>query len=490
MSAAPARADRTPAADVDLAFHLGHAAANTRYEDLSPAAVEAARKSVLDLLGVVLAASGMEPAIAGPLDLLQQTGGRPEATIVSRPGRYPATAAAFANGAMAHCLDFDDLTPWGHHCSSSIVPAVLAVAERTGGVDGRDVLTAVAVGQDLFTRLRRNIDWRREWHLSCVFGVYAAAAGAGRMMGLSPEQITHALGIASMRSAGLTEMIAGTGSDLHGMYAGFSAEGAVSAVLLAQHGMTGIPRLFEGDHGIFAGYFRGTYDRAAILEDLGKDFRGADTLYKAWPCVGTVHSHIQAVIDLVRAHDVAADEIQEIQVHVGDYHALSCTPLEARRAPVTRADAQYSLPYLAAIAAIRHDVTVADFTEEAIRDQQVLRLAARVVPVPDPALDWHTELPPGRVRITLADGRVLEAVGDRVPGSAANPLGWEDLVRKFRTCAAMAVVDYPDTVLDEVPTAVQTLEASPDASSFVSLLAAPAEPRRPGRTPERSDGEG
>ena len=165
--------------DIDLVVHLGRAAAQATYEDLPTAAADAARNSVLDVLGVAMAASGMEPALAGPLDLLQQTGGRPEATIVSRPGRYPATAAAFANGAMAHCLDFDDLTPWGHHCSSSIVPAVLAVAERAGRVGaGRHHGRRRRPGPvHPVASQHRVAPGMASLH---VFGVYAATAAAGR----------------------------------------------------------------------------------------------------------------------------------------------------------------------------------------------------------------------------------------------------------------------------------------------------------------------
>ena len=461
---------------MDLVHHFAQAASGATYDAIPPAAADAAKRSVLDVLGVVLAASGMEPKVSGLIDLVTETGGRPEATIVSCSGQYPAAAAAFANGAMAHCLDFDDLTPWGHHCSSSIVPAVLAVTERAGNVHGRDVIAAIAVGQDLFTRLRRNIEWRREWNLSTVFGVYAATAAAGRVMGMSSDEVADALGIASMHSAGMTEMIAGTSSDLHGMYAGFSARGAVEAVLLAQRGITGIPRLFEGDYGVFASYFGGEFDRAAMLEGLGEEFRGADTEYKAWPCVGTCHSHLQATIDLVTGQDISADQIREIRVHVGDYHELSCRPLEARRAPASRADAQYSLPYLVGVAAVRRGINVSDFTEEALRDERVLLTAAKVVPVPDPDLNWRTELPFGRVEILTHDGRSFAAVGDRVPGSSLAPLTWDALDAKFAECATVASAPPHPTDLARLRSGIRDLETCSDVGELVRLVAAPASP--------------
>ena len=245
------------APDVDVVSHLARHAAGTTYDALPLPAVEAAKKSILDTLGVILAASGTEPAVRGVIDLVRETGGRPESTVLAFGDRVPALMAAFANGAMAHCLDFDDQTPWGQHSASSIVPAAFAVAERRGGVSGREMITAVAVGQDIFARLRRNVGWRKDWNLSTVLGVFAGAAATARLLGLTPQATAHALGVASMQSSGVMEVVAGTGSNLRALYAGFSAKGAVLAALLADKGVTGVDRLFEGEYGVFATYFGG-----------------------------------------------------------------------------------------------------------------------------------------------------------------------------------------------------------------------------------------
>ncbi len=102
---------------------------------------------------MILAASGVEPAVRNTLAFVEECGGPPEASVLGVGTRAPAVRAAFANGAIAHSLDFDDLTPWGNHASSSIIPGAFAVAERIGGVAGQDMIAAIAIGQDLFTRL-------------------------------------------------------------------------------------------------------------------------------------------------------------------------------------------------------------------------------------------------------------------------------------------------------------------------------------------------
>ncbi len=454
----------------DVSHHFAAAASAVTLDALSGEAVEAAKKSVFDTIGVALAASGIEPAARAVIALVAEDGGREEATSWGFGRRIPAAGAAFANGALAHCLDFDDHTPWGQHASSSVVPAVLAVAERRGGVSGADLIAAVAAGQDIFARLRCHVTWLKDWNLSSVVGIYGATAAACRVMGLSSTATQHALGIASQQSAGIMEVVAGTGSNLRGMYAGFSARGAVVAALLAEKGLTGADRVFEGDVGVFNAYFRGGYDRDQMLAELGTDFRGAGTLYKVWPSVGTSHSHIQATIGILREHDLKHDDISEIRVHVGDYHNLMCTPLAVRRAPETLVDAKFSLPFLVALAAVHGTVKVGDFTEEGLRNRQVRSLAARVVPVEDSSLDWKLELPPGRVEVITADGRKLSRVGHDFPGGPTTPTTWADLIQKFNSCAEFSAAPFAADDREAVIAMVRDLESLADVAALMERL--------------------
>ena len=106
------------ASELDASHEMAHMAAGVTLAALGEAAISAAKKSILDTVGVALAASGVEPAVQGLLDLVIEDGGRGEATVWGRDRRVPAMSAAFANGALAHCLDFDDQTPWGQHAAS------------------------------------------------------------------------------------------------------------------------------------------------------------------------------------------------------------------------------------------------------------------------------------------------------------------------------------------------------------------------------------
>ena len=458
-----------------LSREFAEFAAGLQYEQLPASAVEGAKKTLLDSIGVTLAASGAEPAVRPVIDLVREGGGRPESTVLGSGVRASATEAAFANGAMAHSLNYDDQTPWGQHSSSSVVPAVLAVAERVGAVSGRDLIAAVAVGQDLFARLRCNVGWKQDWNLSTVLGSFAATAAAGRLLRLTPEQLSHAFGIASMQAGGVMELVTGLGSQLGGLYGGFPARAAVTSALLAQKGTTGHPAVFDGPLGVFAAYFGGNYDRGAMVADLGVDFKGSYTLYKPWAAIGTAHSHIHAMIDVVTRDDLQVRDIDEIMVYVGDCHEALCAPLPERRAPSTLLDARFSLPFLVSVAAVRRGMRVADLTAETLTDPTVLNLAQRIVPVSDPALDWKLELPHGRIEVVMRDGRRIVAIGNDVPGSAAAPLTWNDLTTKFADCAAAAAVPPSPRAVCQLQDLIQNLEALDDVTILVRLLAGSAD---------------
>jgi 2-methylcitrate dehydratase PrpD len=454
----------------DIVHDFSRAIAATRYESLPPAAIDAAKKSILDTFGCILAASGTEPAARRVADVAFDSGGPPQSTVLGFGGKLPAPWAAFANGAMAHCLDFDDRTPWGAHAGSSLMPAAFALAEARGGVSGKELIAAIATAQDLFVRLRCNVGWRQDWNLSNVLGSITAAGAASHVLKLGSEQVAHALGIGSMHSAGTMELIFGTGSDLRGIYAGFSAKGAVLAALMAEKGISGIGSLFEGKAGLFKVYFAGDYNRGRMLKGLGTDYLGAGMLYKPWPAVGISHTYIHAAIELMKTHSLQPGQVERIETFVGDFQKEMSYPLESRRAPASAVDAKFSLPFVVAVAVTKGNVGVADFSPAALKDPQVLAMAQRVVPVEDSAADWKDKSPVGRVRIVTRDGRSFERLGDKVPGSPDSPMTWDHLAEKFRGCARAAAVPMGDERIESVVRLAREFDSLPDVAEFVRAL--------------------
>jgi 2-methylcitrate dehydratase PrpD len=266
------------------------------------------------------------------------------------------------------------------------------------------------------------------------------------------------------------QVIFGIGSDLRGMYAGFTAQGAVMSVLLAQKGITGVAELFEGKAGIFNVYFGGKYEREKMLEGLGEEYLGASMLYKAWPAVGNVHTYIHATIELMKEHALKASDIEQVKVFVGDFHQRMCYPLELRRAPATLVDAKFSLPFCVALAAVRGGIRIADFTASALKDPDVLAIAQKVLPVEDSSLDWKVKIPDGRLEITTRDGRRFERVGDKVPGSPEAPLSWDAIVAKFRDCASVAARPIAQEKIEQAQEKARNLESLDDATMLLKAL--------------------
>ncbi|CAM3742708.1 MmgE/PrpD family protein [Polaromonas hydrogenivorans] len=457
----------TPA---DLSHDFASMVANTQYENLPASAIEGAKKSILDTIGVILGASGVEPSVRSVVELVREAGGNPESSVLGFGGRAPALMAAFANGAMAHCLDFDDHAPEGHHPSSSIVPAVFALAERAGGVSGREMIAAVAAGQEVFLRLRRNVESRKDWHLTTVLGVFSAAAAAARVLRLSPESVGDAFGYAGMQCCGTMEMMYSTGSSQRGLYAGFSTKGAVLAAMMAQKGISGVQTMFEGKAGLFNVYFGGKYNREGMVADLGKVYSGGEILYKPWPSCGVSHGFIHSTLTLMKEHKLTIDDIKELRVNVGDFGFELCTPIEDRRAPQTSADAKFSIPFCVAVAATHGWPKVEHFFGDGLKDPAVLAAAKKVVPVPDPAFDWNSKLPKGRLDIETVDGRTISMVGDEVPGDAECPMSWDYLYQKFEDTAKLAAVPASMEKMRKVQEMVRHLETLDDATEVLRVL--------------------
>ena len=198
-----------------------------------------------------------------------------------------------------------------------------------GSVTGEELITAVAIGEELFIRLRCNVGWHMDWNLSTVVGCFSATAAGSSLMKLDARQTANALGIASMQSSGTMEQIFGIGSDLRGMYAGFTSQACVTAVRPGTARHDRHPQPVRGGSGPFQGLLQG---RVRPCEhgstSSGSEFLSGGMLYKYWPAVGNAHTYIHAAIELMKENDVALDQIAEIRVYVGDFQQRMCSPLE------------------------------------------------------------------------------------------------------------------------------------------------------------------
>ena len=293
----------TPRSDVASLFASN--IVRTRYEDLPPGAVEAAKRCILDTLGVSVAASTLGQGCREVVDLVKATGARGKSTIIGYGGRVPSWLAGFANGSMTHQLDYDDVhDEAGVHPSACPVIAAFAVAEEIGAVSGKDLIVAVALAIDLSCRIGfsiRKSAWGRktDWFIPSIAGIFAATAVTGRLLGLDEDGLLSAFGHTLQQTAGSFQMEHSPGSVMRGIRDGFPIKAGILSGLMAKRGLIGTKDSLEGRGGIYPLYFQGTYERSYLTNELGKKFEGSEVSFKPWPSARVTHSSLDAALQIL-----------------------------------------------------------------------------------------------------------------------------------------------------------------------------------------------
>lgn len=439
-----------------------------RFEDLPPAVVEATKQSVLDTMGVIVAGSTEE----GPNILIEQIrewGGSPESTIAVFGDRVPAHLAAFANGTMARALEIADVYDgFPLHPSSSTIPAALAIAERRGGICGKEFITAVALGQDLIVRFamatRSGPIQSGRYNL---FKVFPPTGTAGRLLGLDTERLSNAMGIAFTQMVGDGQS-ALDGAMTHYLQQGIVARSAVESALLAEKGITGARNILTGRYGFFNAY-EPDHDLDALTRDLGAVFRGTDISIKLYASCRATHEAIDLALELMREENLRPGDIEKITVRVnGPTYELCCRDRKSR--PQTKVDAQFSVPYCVAAAIVHGDVFVQELSGESLGDPLVTELAERVIPVLDPSRGTHLVIGSTIMEIKTIDGRMLSREARFPKGNPQNPISFQECIAKFKKCVAHSARPFASAQIEEVIDFIRNLEQVTDVAPLGRLF--------------------
>lgn len=399
------------------------------------------RRAVIDAVGVMTAASGLGEGCDAFAALAKESGEGGTCTVLGFDFRTSPVMAAFANGAMAHALDFEDTHDATLvHPHAAVVPAALAAAEFIGGVSGRDFLDAVAIGADLSCRLALGLTEsveKRGFYFIPMLSAYGAAAAVARVLNLSESEIIQSLALASTQAVFSDALVTYPASHLRAVRDGFSARAGVTAALLARRGLQAFDRPIEGPGGLYANFARGKFDAERMLNGLGQDYEGARVSFKPWPSCRGTHAFVEAALSIAREQAIAADRIQRIDIAVSPFFAVLCEPPEQKRRPKTAIDAKFSIPFTVAVALGQGDVTLRDFSEQRLADPRLHALADSVHHVIEPA--WTLEQSTrGVLTLTLADGsRLTREIIDPL-GHPNNPMDQGAMRRKFEDCIAVA----------------------------------------------------
>lgn len=452
-------------------------AARSRDDGIDRELLQDARRRVADIVGIALAASGMEPArIVG--EVVEGWGGNPQASIIGKAKRFPTAGAALINGTLAHALDYDDThLPSVLHPSAAVVPAALAATEAAGG-SGEDLLTAVAVGDELTVRvgmagydeeLGNSIFFEKGLHATSIAGTLGAAAAAAMVYGLDSEKIGHAIAIAASMGAGLLEANR-TGGNVKRVHCGWAAHAGVTAAELARHGLTGPPTVFEGRFGFLQAYLDDKADEEALVGGLGEEWALPDIFFKPYPANHFTHAGIDAALRL-REEGLQPSEISELELGVATPTLRTIAqPEEEKAKPKTGYAAQFSGPFTLATALVGGGglgVSLDDFTDEMVQDRAKLDLASRVRCVSDEECDriFPNQFPAVlKVKLKSGDNREVRILHNR--GGSKNPLSEKELEVKFRDNAERALSQEHSEQLWEK---LQTLDEADSMSDMMQL---------------------
>lgn len=425
---------------------LAEWAAGFRLEHASPDIVERMKALLLDYLRVTAVGARL-PWSRATRALAVQLGGKAEASLLLCGSRIDAARAAFVNGAYAHACDLDDTHVGSmHHAGASILPAVLAVAERENS-DGRAALEAAIIGYEASLRIGLATQpalFQRGFMATPTCGAMGAALAAGKLLGFNANDMAGALGAAGAYAGGLAQfyLSGGVTKRLNGAR---GAESGVMAALLTQAGIWGPRDILEGEAGFFKA-FSGDPKPEKITGDLGRGYRLMEVSTKIHAGAGRLQATADAGLALGFEHKLTPAEVVDCEVGIPKVVQGRLTQLD----PPDLQSAQLSIPFSLAMAlalgrsrgaqaALRRE----DY-DTALADAEVRALSNRTRCVLDAEVEagTNTEEVPTRVTIKLKNGTTHEMKIAHPRGSPHRRMSWEEISALFR-----------DTVGDAMPAA-------------------------------------
>ena len=420
---------------MDVTAKLAGFVTDLNYEAIPRKAVEAAKIAVRDCLGVALAGSREEDARIAA-EIARQEGARQETSVIGQGFKTSALNGALANGTAAHALDFDHSFTMMGQPTAPIVPATFALGESLGA-SGSRMIEAYVAGFEVTAKLVHSLrdSGHDGWHAPSTLGSFGAAAACGKLLGLDAAQMQMALGITASMASGI---VANFGTMTKPLHVGLGARNGVLAAKLARGGYTANAKAIEGGFGFYQVLHQDAPINEPAIEELGRSYAlVTDGLrIKPYPCGGLTHQVIDSVLEFRAQHGLTAEMIERIDVDVVK-HTFDRIVF---RVPQTGIQGKFCMPYLVARAIIDGKIGLHIFTDSAVRDQNVLKLAERVQMNLDPNLKKTDAAGrPCRVTIRLKNGQTFVREAQHAKGGPEHPMTEDELRGKFTECAREAL---------------------------------------------------
>jgi 2-methylcitrate dehydratase PrpD len=390
---------------------------------------------VRDCLGVALAGSREEDARIAA-EIARQERAREETSVIGQGFRTSALNAALANGTAAHALDFDHSFTIMGQPTAPVAPATFALGEALGA-NGRQIIEAYVAGFEVTAKLVHSLQDSAHdgWHAPSTLGSFGAAAACSKLLGVDAAKTQMALGITASMASGI---VANFGTMTKPLHVGLGARNGVLAAKLAAGGYTANVKALEGGFGFYQVLHENTPIREQAIEELGRSYAlVTDGLrIKPYPCGGLTHQVIDSVLEFKGKNGLTAEMIERVDVDVVK-HTFDRIVF---RVPQTGIQGKFCMPYLVARAIIDGKIGLHIFTDSAVRDQNVLKLAERVQMNLDPNLKKSDAAGrPCRVTVRLRNGQTFTREAQHAKGGPEYPMTEAELRDKFTECAREAI---------------------------------------------------
>lgn len=433
-----------------------------RYDSLPPAAIDMARQVTLDGIAVILAGS-TEPLGVGRISIAyaRETGGNPQASVITGGFKTSMANAAYANGTMAHALDFDNTWYPLNHPTSPTLPAIMALAEHYK-FTGRQIIEAIAAAFEVQGRVRlaaTGLKTGQGFHKPGTTGTFGATAAAGKLLGLNKQQMLMAFGLAGSRAGSLS---INTGSMTKSSHSGHAARMGLECGVLAKMGWTASADVF-GPKGFFDTFFPGDAKPELLVEDFAKPLRMVEpgVGFKKHPSNYFTHRPIDAAIALREEHKLQPAEIANVTVTFPRFDYVN------RPQPETGLDGKFSVQYTTALALLDGEISVDSFTNERRFAADIVALLPKIELRIDDSIPADFDHMHVIVDVKTKDGRTLSKRIDKLSGWIGSPLTREQRLKKFYSCSRR-VLD--DSAANRVLEAVEKLETLPDITAIMDVL--------------------
>lgn len=450
---------------MDSTERLAAHALATPFSSIPSEALADCRKFLLDSMGVIIV--GSSAPWARELSEMQNLwGSGDEARNWAFGTRMSAPSAAMVNAYQLHNSEFDCVHEEAVvHPMAVTLPALMAVAEREGGVSGRDFLLALVLGVDVACHIGVAANGKMRFFRPATAGAFGAVAAIGRLRGFSTEMMRDAMGIVYSQLCG-TMQAHFEGSSVLAMQIGFNSRNAVIACDMAATGIKAPRDMLEGPFGYYT-LFEGGGDLDAALQDLGKVWRITEVAHKPFPSGRATHGVVDSLLEMQREVGFSAEDVASIEARVPPltYQLVGRLP----HADMTPNQARLCASYAGARAMMSKGLGVADFDLDVLKDPTTLDLARRIVVKVDGNPDPN-DLTPVTVETRLQDGRSFERTTSVIYGNPAKPMTESAHLAKFRNNWQSGATNLPRENGERLITAVTEIEQRDEMRSVVDLL--------------------